>query len=398
MTVHFSFTNGVDNVTKTNSYEYSSGKFLGKKDDDTALYWAAHSLSVSPGSADGFKQRARSDTVVTTSSTNLGWSHISFLPSAVGGDKFTLNAEVTNVGETNVLAKATSGEMTVWRKVSFKRIYEMPNKLHVRDNASELYIRPYFTDTVETYVEYELGTEITKIPSVKYVGLWTNDVSVGYQQDWSAIYAKRAYARVYTNRYGVYVGSPVNTEIPTQQELTDAEGTIEPDRTNARAAIAKKAQAWVERIDDEYRVSQRNWISDNGMTNAIASIQYHHPKYSECGESSTSEWPSWVVVATYRGRYQNVNPNSDWTLGSFFGGLQHTGTGLVSIPTGLAEGSIRRYIAHEAGHATRDFFNRQVFGSDLDHSENPGLMDRSSSQPHFNEREQKILRGMKVIP
>jgi hypothetical protein len=56
---------------------------------------------------------------------------------------------------------------------------------------------------------------------------------------------------------------------------------------------------------------------------------------------------------------------------------------------------VQNNIAHEVGHATKSFFERQDFGADKDHSDAPGLMDPYGSQPAFTGNEKKILRGIK---
>jgi hypothetical protein len=281
----------------------------------------------------------------------------------------------------------------------------MHNETHVRNNAAAIHIQSFFTTlpTIKTFVEYDCNvnniTVIDADKSVKYIGLWINDPTVNYQQDWATIRNKQVYNQEYELKFGPYAGLNVETEEPTQDELDDAEGPVGPDRDMARKSITMKAQAWVERIDGAYQQAQWNWIWDNGIANGIAGIQYHHPKYSAGGDLNTSEWPPWVQVTTYMGEYPNRPADGAWMFGgNVFGGLQHPGTGVVSVPKGLQPNEIRPILAHEAGHSTKDFFHRQIFGPSLDHSTDPGLMDKDRSLPNFTEREQKILRGMKEIP
>jgi hypothetical protein len=89
----------------------------------------------------------------------------------------------------------------------------------------------------------------------------------------------------------------------------------------------------------------------------------------------------------YGGAY-TVSPDSPWVS---VGGL-YVGNGTILVPIGL---SVKKTIAHETGHATKQFFERQTFGSSLDHSSSDGLMDRHASQNEFSAWETKILRGIK---
>jgi len=292
----------------------------------------------------------------------------------VGGDDFKLKAVVKHT-DGSELASIESALLTVWRSVSFDRIYEMDGETHVSTNATEAKIRPYFDPA---FVEYNAGAvnQIDVPKSVKYIGLWKNDAP--YQLDWATIQSK------------------LPAETPTMTELTDAAGPAGPARAAARTAITAKAQAWVDRIDTAFSTSRSQWKANGGIAaNSIVAIKYYHPKYSSGGgDFATNEWPAWVRVTTFGGNYPNRDPDGMWPAnGSDFAGLS-MGNGIISIPKGLPNGDVEIATSHEAGHATKNSFKRDVFGPILDHSIAAGLMDLRATMPPFSGDEKKILRGI----
>jgi hypothetical protein len=122
---------------------------------------------------------------------------------------------------------------------------------------------------------------------------------------------------------------------------------------------------------------------------SVVGIKYIHPKYNSVlaggvpnPDTVTDYWPDWVRVTTYNGRYSGIDPDSFWSNNGNLGGLSH-GNGIISITK--QNDNPKKAIAHEVGHATKDFFERQVLG----------LMDPSASDDEFTDREKKILRGIK---
>jgi hypothetical protein len=288
-----------------------------------------------------------------------------------------------------------TGVLEVWRSITFDKIYEMNGENHVSTNAAANIIQPKFDPA---FVTYSVGA-VNAIPaekSVKYVGLWDNNAA-SHQQDWAAIQAKKAGVN-YTLLYGPHAGAVVATEVPTAEELANAE--LPEDnaaRAPAREAITKKAQAWTERIDSSFMSALTNWQANGGIANnSLVGIKYFHPKYNpSAGDAATNEWPGWARVTTYLGSYDNRDPDDGWALGGGdFGGLP-VGNGIVAISKGQTAAETKKSVAHETGHATKDVFKRDVFGPTLDHSQDAGLMDANATQADFSARELKILRGIK---
>ena len=381
VTVDFSFEEGAGNVAKTDSYEYSPGTHLGKKGDANAVHWAAHTRSVSEKSTDGFKKVAQSVTVTTAGDPDLGKAFLDFLPSAVGGDTFIWKATVKK-GSAE-LKSEKSPEMTVWRKVEFGR-KKMVGENHIDNNTSEASIRPYYETTAQTYVQYNTNptvTELTPAQSVKYIGLWDTSAPNCQRQNWAA---------------------KVQNEIPSVQRWFNATNTTvgiqSPEiQSTARFVITGMAQKWVNRIGDEQRALEAQWIANNAPANTIIAIRYYHPKFSPEPEGLTSEWPRYDWLKVDVGGYDDY-PDERWRVA---GGKSH-GTGKVTIPRYMDNPTTRLVTAHEVGHATRSFFKREYFGGTVyseDHTSSPtGLMYPTilpDGGTQFNKEEQEILKGKK---
>jgi hypothetical protein len=383
--IHVSFSAGDPlvpnpNATPVESYSYATGKYLGKKGDPTAIYWADHA-SADSGSTDGYKHVCWGATI-TTAGADQGKTYVWFRPSGVGGDDFILKAAIKDAAGDDLITKA-SGLLTVWRQADFDNIYEMDGETHVSVNGTEVNIQPYFHSpgSVETFVDYVVG-DVKPIPaekSVQYIGLWKN--TPPYQKDWATLLERTP------------------TETPRADDLAAAEGPEGEARDEARWMITQQAQFWVERIDREFLASMTAWEANGGMANkSVVGIKYYHPKYNSVlaggvpnPDTVTTNWPDWVRVTTYRDAYSGIDPDSHWCPGTGFGGMSH-GNKIISIAKQTP--NPKKAIAHEVGHATKDFFERRVFGLSLDHSA-LGLMDPSASQPNFSVDEQKILRGIK---
>lgn len=385
--VTFTFTDPAgDNTTKATSFVYQAPKALGKKDDAAAVLFAAHPDS-SSSSADGYKTQAKATTIVATGA-DLGKAKIYFKPSGVGGDDFKLKAAVLD--GVKELAAAESNTLTVWRSVTFDKIYEMNGETHISVNGATAIISPVF---VPAFVKYEAGAPIAidAAKSVKYIGLWTS--AAAPQQSWAAVQAK------------------LPAETPTAAEIADAgyvgaDAALVAKRVAARAAIIAKAQAWVDRIDTAFSTSMDQWVTDSGIPeNALVAIKFYHPKYSNDGaDFQTNEWklggratPAWLRVGAYSNGtggyyYTPLDPDALWIN---WGGLSH-GSGRVTAPKGNSASTVKQVVRHEAGHATSSFFKREDFGPSLDHSASQaGIMyETTDGGTTFTNREKKILRGI----
>ena len=91
--------------------------------------------------------------------------------------------------------------------------------------------------------------------------------------------------------------------------------------------------------------------------------------------------------------YTGKDPDGLWIN---WGGLSH-GDGRVTVPMGNSAATVKQVVRHEAGHATKFAFQRDVFGPSLDHSASiAGIMYYSTEGgTTFTDREKKILRGIK---
>jgi len=397
LTVHFTVSEGANNIAKDDSFQYTPGHFLGKKDDSTAKYWSATvGKSIMAGSTNSYHTTAHS--AINTATNDQGKAYMTFLPSGVGGDTFTLTASVTQTNSTIILA-TTNINLTVWRKVKFDKIWQMTNadgtkETHVVDNAIKDLIQRFFSETAQTYVEYECDvSNVTDIPadkSVEYIGLWVDDPSLNYQLNWAEI-----------QQIIDLPGDPQN-EKPTQIQWNNATKTTDDlERRDARAEIIALAQKWTDRIHRSYRAARTSWAGTM-PENTIVAIKYYHPKYSGTNTNyQTSEWGDydWLKI-TIPGTTEPRPPDSWWLN---VGGTSYA-RGVVSIPKGEDAGVIQKIIAHETGHATRHHFKRAFFGDgisgnpDFDHSDQ-GLMFPRVTSPQsddkFSQPETNILKGEK---
>jgi len=387
-TVHFTATEGSGNATTNNAFQYATGYFLGKKGDTNAHYWASAPKSVSVGSTNGYWTTAYGN-VVTTDSNDLGRAYMAFLPSGVGGDTFTLRANLTNIGETNILRTATTN-VVVWRSAYFDR-RRMGGETHIDDHATATSIRPYFeTATRETYMRYDASASVSNLSSaasVKYIGLWTNDTVTGvYQrQDWAA---------------------KLPSENPSAQQWTNAihcldllGNTISSNaQTQAQAAIRILASNWVVRVEREFLAMEDRWVIDNAPADTVIAIQYYHPKYSPEPDRLTSEWDKSQTDTWLKFPINGTDRHPDDAWGGSFLGTYYAPfkKGQITIAKGYGA-KTRCIVAHEVGHATKDIFHRKSFGTG-DHSSTAGLMfptmNTTDPQPlQLNQEEVKILKG-----
>ena len=386
--VDFSFADPpADNTSKADSFKYADPKCLGKKADPDAIHWAALGATTST-STDSYKTTCVVLTDVAAGA-DQGKAKVHFKPSGVGGDDFKLKAAVKNSSDAELLAKE-SDTHTVWRFVDFANIHEMQGQTHVSTNGSTATISPVFDPA---FVRYTAGTTtpIAADKSVKYIGLWGGTATP--QKSWATMQAK------------LPAETPTATEI-AEASYAGADPALVTKRDTARAAIKAKAQAWATRIDSAFHADMPQWVSDAAIpSNALVAIQYYHPKYSHAGgDYQTSEWklggastPAWLTVDVFPKSggghyYTGKDPDGLWVN---WGGLSH-GSGRVTVPLGNSAATVKQVVRHEAGHATKSFFKRDVFGPSLDHSvSNAGIMYYTTSGgTTFTDREKKILRGI----
>lgn len=372
----FTFTDpSPDNTKKVDSYKYNA-KYLGKKDDASAEFWDAHSecSATKPG---GSKIKCKVQ-MKTLEANKKEIAKVYFKPSGVGGDDFKLKATLFSKDGNTKIKDVESNRLVVWRKISFTA-YEMNGQNHVSTHGTNTKMSAYYTN--DTYVDYNLGT-VTPIPankSVKYIGLWDHASSA--MLDWSTHSAKTP------------------SETPTNQEKTKANGSPGVDRTAARNAIQIKANAWKDRIHNQFLSGMSNWITDAGAPeNTIIAIENIHPKYDAAvpnGVSKTNEWSTfpWLQITIVG---ETIHPDERWKEGQGLAYLKR-----MFITTGMGNTRTEVAIAHEAGHETNNQFKRRLFGPssavdpDKDHTSGSGLMDRSGSRSSFTAGEKKILRGFK---
>jgi len=281
---------------------------------------------------------------------------------------------------------------------------KMVGENHIDINALESNIRFYFETTAQTFVRYNTSVTVTELnpdQNVKYIGLWDAAASNRQKANWAA---KKTVVN-HQILFGPHAGFVVTNEEPTPQEWTNAIHGVGAAQTTARTAIIRKAQAWAERVQDEFFAMEDQWVRDNAPTDTIIAIHYYHPKYSPDDDGETTVWGgytnnNWLVVNF--GRPHDVHPDARW--GEFEGTSYEEGK--ITIPritdsTG-AINNVRTRVAttHEITHGTRSFFHRANIRNDNpvdpdnDHSSsNTGLMDPTASQFQFNQQECKILKG-----
>ena len=395
--VSFSFEDPAPtNTAKNSSFKYQTGpdKYLGKQGDNAAIHWEADS-SWTTVSSDAYKTKCKVS-VDTNTGANLAKAKVFFKPSGVGGDNFKIKATIFASDGATVIRARRSVALTAWRSVAFNDIYEMNGETAVSTNGTTAIISPVFNPA---FVRYTAGapsplsaTAATATTlSVKYIGLWGGTATP--QRTWATLQNKTA------------------AETPTADEITKANyaGTNAAAlalRATARTAINTKAQTWATRIDTQFFADMPQWVTDSGIpSNSLVSIKYYHPKYSSRGgDFQTNEWklggasvPAWLRIDAFPRSggghyYTNKDPDGLWIN---WGGLSH-GSGRVSVPKGNSSATTKQVVRHEAGHATKYSFKRDVFGPSLDHSASiAGIMYfTTAGGTTFTLREKKILRGI----
>jgi hypothetical protein len=401
--VNYSFEADANNAVHTNSFEYSGGHRLGKKDNASAVFWERddthHPTASDTSSGDSYRQTCKVKTL-TTAGADLGKAFIRFKPSGVGGDKYKIWAMI--VGEDSGVqgasgirerVRAESHWLTVWRRVSFTA-HEMTSsgQDHVSRLGTEAIQGAYYTNN-STFVHYSLGavTAIDSAKCVQYIGLW--DHATGAQRVWNTHKVKDA----------------GNSEVPSATDITDSNRTPDASftaaqRDAARSRVRTCAERWRDRIINAYTDSLNNWPTDAGVpTNTVVAAEYEHPKYSADApdsDSVTGEWSganlTWLTI---RVEGSNIHPDARWVYGQGFSRAERAY--IFACPS---DDRLKKVIAHEIGHETKspNQFRRANFrpasvggrGEDTDHSPNPGLMDPSASRDNFTDAEKSVLKGM----
>ncbi len=377
--VEFSFSDpGNNNATQGASFQYQNApaKYLGKGGSNLPM-WQAYS-GYQTQSADSFQTKCVVK-VDTSAGRTRGKAYVKFKPAAVGGDNYKLKATVFADDGSTVLKAGEGSELVVWRDVSFNA-YQMVGQAHITTHGTVAKMRTYYTD--DTFVRYRLGsvTAISATFSVDYIGLWNR--ATQRQRNWTQWQRKTA------------------AETPTANEIRDANGPAGAARNAARTAIQAKADAWMNRIINDYDLALARWAVDAGIPiNSILAIGYEHPKYSSeapDADSLTSEWSQfpWLQITV---EDETIHPDDRWVLG------MGVSIGNRAYITRLANRlDMETTIAHEIGHETKNQFKRDSFGNDPttagddDHTQNGrGLMDPWGRRNRFTANEKRILRGFR---
>lgn len=356
------------NTSKDDSFEYQTGKFLGKRGDASAIYWEAHAEHAAT-SADSFNATTKVESKPLTGKANNLIAKVWLKPSGVGGNDYEVKGIVYKPDGTTEITSDKAPKATVWRKIDFNA-YEMTGQAHVSTHGTTAVMTGYFTN--DTYVKYTLGTVtmIAAAHSVRYIGLWDHGTSA--QLNWATHRAKTV------------------AETPTADETTKSNAT--PADAAARTAIQDKADAWRDRINTAYRSGLNNWASDAGVpVNSLVAIEHEHPKYSAAApnaDSVTNEWSAfpWLRI-TVEGI--SIHPDRRWINGQ---GLSYGQRAYITA--GMSAARTKVGIAHEAGHESKNQFKRKTFGGG-DHSAAAGLMDPVGSLSSFTATEKEVLRGFK---
>jgi len=388
--VKWSFEAGANNMAVADSYEYNTGSHLklGKKNDANAVLWEANpTCQADTSSDDSYHETCVVKTI--TSGSNRGKAFVKFKSSGAGGDTYRLLAKVYRSDGTTVVHTGRSRELTVWRSISFTA-YEMQHsgQNHVSTHGTSAVMASYYTN--DTYVEYDLGrvTAIGNRYCVKYIGLW--DHANTRMHNWNTMKQKQA----------------SNNEVPSaadipKSNLPGANAAEVAARDAARARIVACAERWRDRIIDAYNSGLRHWASDAGVPrNTMVAIEYEHPKYSAAAPNSdsiTTEWDDadlqWLRIDV---EGTDVHPDDRWVNGQ---GVSIGGRAYITA--GMSRARTRVTIAHEAGHETKNQFERARFrpassggrAADDDHTPGAGLMYRTANRNRFTNGEKDILRG-----
>lgn len=379
--VKFSYIAGGSNLTVNDSYQYSAGHRLGKRDLANAVFWEAHARCTT-ASDDHFRQTCRVTTL--DSGSDRGKAFVKFKPSGVGGDTFRIKATMYWADGTTVMMERTGPVLTVWRKIHFNRIYTMRGENFINNATSEPEIDPAFE--TDGYTMYSRGsiTTLSEALSPRYIGLYE---SGGGRKDWPDDL------------------SPENLESsdyqlrPTAEELnrynyTGTEAARVTQRNNAKTAIERKATRWFNAVVREYSDAVDAWFADAGIPttqNVILAVKYYHPKLSGLADGATNFWPAGIQINL-------ANPGSGLTMmgdpdRQTWRTVAGFNRGQISVIFKNYDSAAELQITcrHEIGHGTKSAFERDLFGTG-DHSAS-ALMTPYGDSNTFSNADIRILRG-----
>lgn len=379
--IRFTFADpGSNNATKLASFKYST-KYLGNRDDTTAIHWSAHN-SYASSSPDSFNKTAKVEAtpLAGTGTTKKAEAKIWFKPSGVGGDNFKVIASAYKPDGTSKICTDKTPKFTVWRKIDFDKIYTMDTETYIDSGTSVAGVSPAFNTSA--YVDYTRGTvnKLASTLSVKYIGLYK---SGGGSKNWPTDFSPAK------------LESTANEFEPTTAELADYGGSDNAKKALAKTKIEAKAQLWFNAIVSDYGDSCDDWFSDAAVPssdNTLLAVQYYHPKLSGQADGATSFWPSGIKINL-------ANPGSGLTnLGdpdsATWREVQgfNKGSIVVIFKNYGTAARLKIICRHEIGHATKSEFKRKRFGTG-DHSSS-GLMTPYGGASTFSIADIKILKGL----
>ncbi len=106
-----------------------------------------------------------------------GEARVKFLPSDVAGDKFTVTAKMLSAPtdpKSKVLAEDKTKELVVWRKLKYRRLFQIPEGTDVRKLCTEKNIQPGLDPA---FTDYELDADSVKdVTDARFTGEYLADL------------------------------------------------------------------------------------------------------------------------------------------------------------------------------------------------------------------------------
>lgn len=325
------------------------------------------------GSADGGLKGS-------TTCDAAGWSgQVSLHLSAYGGDKFKLAVSLNDVPAASGPGAGAleSGTLTVWRRLDYNAVHTMSGENYVDAATVVAEIQPAFAPAFIDYTRSAVKTTAAAL-TCKYIGLYDAG-SPGKQKAWPADFSPAALGFA-----------------PTATELADYGGSHAVKKAAAKAAIEAKAQQWFNAITSDIGTRSQAWFAAVGALpgNALLAVQYYHPKLSGiAADGVTNFWPAGVQVNGANpgsGLSTPVDPDQLWRNVQGF----NRGTTSVIFKNYGTAARLQIVCRHEIGHATKDAFGRDSFGTG-DHSAS-GLMTPFGDAATFSAADVNLLRGWKA--
>ncbi len=381
--VSFTFSDPAPNNTKkADSFEYDTAthKYLGKRNDPNATFWAAHpDCTALTSSPDSYKTKCKVGTI-TSAGADCGKAKVYFTPSGVGKDNFKLKAEVFAADGTTVLSKKDTGKFTVWRKIHYAQIYTMDGENYIDAATTHAKIGPAYE--AKAYVLYSRAAVKTLNANltVKYIGLYKTG---GGMKNWPADFSPQK------------LESTPNELQPTATELTDYAGADAVKKAAAKTAIEAKAAKWFSAIVADYNSCVSKWFTAANVPagNTLLAVKYYHPKLSGLADGATNFWPAGISINLANpGSGLNTPGDPDQATWREVQGFNRGTISVIFKNYGTAA-RLQIVCRHEIGHATKSAFKRDTFGVG-DHSAS-GLMTPYGASNTFSNADIKILRGFK---